>query len=67
MVSVISGIMNGLDTDEWNPVADALLPHSAHFAGFAECARGKAAAKRALQQQTGLHGDTTVCKLTLES
>jgi hypothetical protein len=55
-----SGIMNGLDTGEWDPSRDALLPPGARFAGHADAARGKGSAKHALQTRTGLHADTTV-------
>ena len=55
-----SGIMNGLDTEEWDPSRDPLLPPGARFAGFADSARGKSCAKHALQTRMGLWPDTTV-------
>lgn len=55
-----SGIMNGLDTEEWDPSRDALLPPGARFAGHADAARGKSFAKHALQTRTGLRADTSV-------
>ena len=45
------GILNGIDHDEWNPLADPFLP-----APFdADSLEGKAAAKRALLETFGLH------------
>ncbi len=48
------GIVNGIDTDVWDPEIDPVLP-----IGYdtSEAARGKAAAKQSLQQQ---------CKLTVD-
>ncbi|BDA40737.1 probable granule-bound starch synthase 1, chloroplastic/amyloplastic [Coccomyxa sp. Obi] len=50
----VSGIMNGLDTVEWDPAADEWLPAAARFHGVENAARGKAEAKRELQMRTGL-------------
>ena len=51
----ISGIVNGLDVDSWNPATD---PHiAANFA--AGRATGKKACKQALQQASGLQVDAT--------
>jgi len=45
----LAGILNGIDLDEWNPLADAFLP-----APFdAESLEGKGAAKRALLEAFG--------------
>lgn len=55
-----SGIMNGLDTDEWDPATDAWLPAEARFCSAADAARGKAEAKRLLQLRTGLALDSSV-------
>ena len=49
------GILNGIDHDEWNPLADPFLP-----APFdAESLDGKAAAKRALLEAFGFTSPTT--------
>lgn len=45
------GILNGVDTDEWNPETDKYLPVKYTLSNFAE---GKAACKKALQQEFGL-------------
>ncbi len=46
----VSGILNGIDTDEWNPAADKYLPF--HFS--TRNMTGKAKNKRALQELLGL-------------
>lgn len=55
-----SGIMNGLDTSEWDPAADQWLPAAARFQGVEDAAHGKAEAKRELQMRTGLAIDPQV-------
>ncbi len=55
-----SGIMNGLDTVEWDPAADEWLPAAARFHAAEDAARGKAEAKRELQMRTGLAIDPKV-------
>jgi starch synthase len=47
----LSGIVNGVDTIEWNPATD---PHLALNYDLNSYARGKAACKAALQHQLGL-------------
>lgn len=50
------GILNGIDVDEWNPQTDELIP--SNFGP--EDMRGKAACKRALQEEMGLKQDPDV-------
>lgn len=47
----LRGVMNGLDTEVWDPARDAALPR--RF-GPADAAAGKAACKEALQRECGL-------------
>lgn len=49
----VRGILNGIDTQEWNPAADPHLP----CAYDADHLEQKAAVKRSLQQQLGLTED----------
>ncbi len=51
--SDLTGILNGIDTQEWNPAIDAHLPKNYHDARMT----GKKAVKHALQQQLGLKID----------
>jgi starch synthase len=46
----LHGVLNGIDTDDWNPRTDPLIP--SHFS--AESLAGKAECKRALQAECGL-------------
>lgn len=52
----ISGILNGIDTDEWNPESDKHLP--AHYSSARMT--GKAANKLALQTRMGLNQEADV-------
>lgn len=52
----ITGILNGIDTDEWNPETDKHL--SSHFSSTRMT--GKAANKKALQERMGLDIDADV-------
>jgi starch synthase len=47
----LTGILNGLDTEVWNPSLDSALPRRY---GAADAAAGKAACKEALQRECGL-------------
>jgi starch synthase len=49
----LTGILNGIDTRSWNPVADPLIPHRYSAADLT----GKASNKAALQQRCGLSVD----------
>ena len=59
----ITGILNGIDTVEWNPETDRHLP--SHFS--VEHMTGKADNKRALQSRMGLHVDPDVPLLAVVS
>jgi starch synthase len=50
------GVLNGIDTDVWNPSKDALLPHNYTSRDFS----GKALCKQALQKSVGLAEDAHV-------
>jgi starch synthase len=50
----LRGILNGIDTDVWNPAADPDIPSRFSLTDFA----GRAANKAALQQRFGLTPDT---------
>jgi len=52
----VRGIMNGLDTAEWDPASDALLPLASRY-DVEGAAVGKAAAKAAFQAAHGLAVD----------
>ena len=52
----LTGILNGIDTEEWNPAKDPFLSHSYS----AEDLSGKADNKRFLQARLGLAQDTEV-------
>ncbi len=53
---ILTGILNGIDTDEWNPAAD----HSLAQPYDARDLRGKSANKLELQRRMGLHIDPKV-------
>ncbi|HEU0186806.1 MAG TPA: glycogen synthase GlgA, partial [Gallionellaceae bacterium] len=59
----LSGILNGIDTVEWNPSADKYITAPYDAQNLA----GKAANKRALQQHMGLLPDTDIPLLGLVS
>ena len=59
----LTGIVNGLDIEDWNPATDKIL--AANFA--AGKVAGKAKCKQALQQQAGLDIDAKLPLLTLIS
>ena len=48
------GILNGIDTEAWNPASDLLIDHQYN----AEDIGGKAANKRSLRATLGLSGTT---------
>jgi starch synthase len=49
--AVLSGILNGMDANEWNPATD---PHLAAHYDLNSFAQGKAVCKAALQKEVGL-------------
>jgi starch synthase len=49
----VSGVLNGVDVDVWNPATDPLLP--AHF--DADAMKGRAACRKALQEAMRLSSD----------
>jgi starch synthase len=51
--AALVGILNGIDSDEWNPAADRFLPHPYSATDLT----GKRAAKRALLELYGLPSD----------
>lgn len=54
--ATVDGILNGIDTDEWNPETDARLVARYDSRSLSR----KAANKRALQQRTGLRVDPSI-------
>ena len=60
---VLSGILNGIDTTEWNPAADPNLVQTYDAANI----KGKSANKRELQRYMGLYADPDVPLLGLVS
>lgn len=61
--SDITGILNGIDTEEWNPETDRHLPF--HFSSGRMA--GKAKIKRALQEQMGLKVEADIPLLAVVS
>ncbi len=53
----IAGVVNGIDTDLWNPETDSFLAKGYDSKTFS---RGKAACKRALQHECGLEEKNTL-------
>ena len=53
---MLEGLLNGIDMDEWDPAADAHIPHPFSKDDLA----GKAACKAALQRELGLPEDPDV-------
>jgi len=52
----LSGILNGIDTDEWNPGADKRIPHKYSRRNL----KGKQENKLALQERLGLEQDGSI-------
>lgn len=59
----LSGIINGIDTDTWDPQADTMIARTYSFTDM----RGKHACKRELQQMFGLPVDPFVPVMALGS
>jgi starch synthase len=59
----VSGILNGIDTDLWNPATDRALPHRYDAARLT----GKLACRRALQTELGLQADDQALLVTVVS
>ncbi|KAH7621787.1 hypothetical protein Ndes2526B_g02606 [Nannochloris sp. 'desiccata'] len=49
----VTGIMNGIDTHEWDPASDPLLPKEGRY-GIKNMVTGKAVMKKKLQRRLGL-------------
>jgi starch synthase len=61
--AAVSGVINGIDTDTWNPATDSAIParfDAARLTGKAEC-------RRALQTELGLVADDRALLLTVIS
>jgi glycosyltransferase involved in cell wall biosynthesis len=58
----LRGILNGVDSGAWSPVADPYLPRAARY-DAAGLEAGKAEAKRRLQRQLGLREDPSAVLL----
>ncbi|OGR46003.1 MAG: hypothetical protein A2X40_08715 [Elusimicrobia bacterium GWC2_65_9] len=55
--AVLHGVLNGLDTDAWDPARDACLPRRY---GPCDAAAGKAACKEALQRECGFEAGSDI-------
>jgi glycogen synthase len=55
----VYGIINGINTNTWNPTTDPLLSPPMRYTP-STCAKGKSAAKLWLQRRLGLPQDATV-------
>eukprot|EP00877_Chromochloris_zofingiensis_P008597 jgi/Chrzof1/3991/Cz13g16100.t1 len=55
----LQAVLNGLDTQLWDPSIDCLLPPSVRYTAV-DVGRGKAAAKALLQKRLGLQADDSV-------
>lgn len=54
---VLNGVLNGIDTEEWDPAKDPFIAKNYTVGDFS---RGKAACKAALQEELGLPVDPNV-------
>lgn len=54
---VLNGVLNGIDTSEWDPATDPHIPCNYTVGNFS---RGKAKCKAALQEELGLPVDPNV-------